>query len=142
MDIAIDTLVEEQEYAGIVVHPLTLGRLVQMAPAIAEARRLCSSAGLTVEQMVSDPLTIALTLAPVLPDLVAGVTGKTHAESEALPLDSALGVILISLRQNVGYLRKLFVPALSAAFGEVAKAEGTPGEQSSAPSSGSSPEGT
>lgn len=111
-----EVLLDCVEYDGVKIYPLTLARLVVAAPAIDRARTLATDAGLTEESAVKDPIKLAIILAPVIPELLSIVTDKPVEEVGTWLPDKALGVLIVAMRQNVGYLRNLFGPLLRSAI--------------------------
>lgn len=132
----IDAVVQEDAYDGITVYPLTVGVLVKERAAIARLRDLCLAEGVTRESFLSDPMSFLGKLFPMAPDLLRLVTRRTDAEVELMTVEQATGVLAVALRQNIGYMRKIFGPAIIQAAVETVTEPTT----SSGPSSVSSPE--
>jgi len=118
-----EVLVGDEQYAGVTVYPITVGMLIKNAGVFKRIKDACKEGGISLDSFSKDPFPAIEKLLPVAPEVLQMVTRKSSEEIEAMGLDVAAGVLVVSLRQNMGYIRKLFGPILQTVKQETESVE-------------------
>jgi len=92
------------------VAPWTLGKLEQLTPALVDFRRVCATANVSLDALVTDPVTVLLTVLPSVTPILAVTLSVPPEEIRELEADEALAIAVAVLDQNLNYLLKLFGP--------------------------------
>ena len=115
-----------EQYEGVDVYPLTVGALIKNAAELGKLKTLCKEKNVSFDRLSQNPVEVIEALLPEVPWLLRVVTRKSAEEVEAMTLDVAVGVLALALRQNIGYIRKLFGPILELARPQEAGPSGEP----------------
>lgn len=107
LNVAVQRGIQVGKYT---VTPWTLGKLEQLTPALMNFRRSCTEHAVSLDALVTDPITVLLAILPDVTPILATTLDITPEEVRGLEADEALAIAVAVLDQNLNYLLKLFRP--------------------------------
>lgn len=93
---------------GITIRPWSFGTVVQIAPALEQIIDKVKSRGLKDKPITEIMISAIPSILPEVSAVLAVTLRMEKEKIEALDMDTIIGIILVVVNQNIGYLKNVF----------------------------------